>query len=264
MALREMYPMGASKTTQITEDISASAQAIPVSDIDFFPAPPNYATIGVENDAETVIYTGKDEAANTLIGCLRGQSGTVSNAWSEGSQIYHSLTSELMGNVVGNITDLSSGVLDGLELDDGSLLKWDDANKQIVRAIDGVDYWSSNTLPPLPMEEGAWVPQSSGGIISKVNSARYYKIGGLCACSCDISIKASTGTGRTTFTGLPFPQSPAGVYKAGFMGYYSSYSNLGVLINSNLVSITSNGGYLDLNNVKTVGQWIFGFVYTTA
>lgn len=70
---------GNSKCSQLSVAVSPSGTSIPVQDISYFEATPNYITIGVDNDAEVVYYTEVDTTNSMLTGCVRRQAGTVSN-----------------------------------------------------------------------------------------------------------------------------------------------------------------------------------------
>lgn len=104
MALQTMYPAGNSQSTQLVQDISAGVQSIAVADVSVFPAAPNYATIGIENSAEVILYTGIESAGNRLTGIERGKSGTIAKSWQIGAEIYHSWTSDNANAIMGNIT----------------------------------------------------------------------------------------------------------------------------------------------------------------
>ncbi|MDR2655308.1 MAG: hypothetical protein LBC56_04430, partial [Oscillospiraceae bacterium] len=107
MDLQNMYPAAPSLNTALLADIDASAEEIAVTDLNFFPSTPNYATIGMGNEAEVIIYNGKDENTSSLTGCIRGQSGTLAAVWQAGEIIYHSFTSNLMNIIQQNIINLN-------------------------------------------------------------------------------------------------------------------------------------------------------------
>lgn len=110
MALATMYRVGNSRITQLTDAITAAAQIILVADIAAFPAAPNLATIGTENDAEVIFYAGIDAGAGTLTGCLRGRSLTSSRAWPIGTDIYHAWTAETANTMMANIDDTAQSL----------------------------------------------------------------------------------------------------------------------------------------------------------
>jgi len=105
-----MYPAANTLMEQVTADISATEQVIPVTDLTAFPDGPNYVTIGTENDAEVILYSGKNAALSSLTGCLRGQSGTVAHTWDTGEYIYHSFTSSSYNAFKDNIKGLDARV----------------------------------------------------------------------------------------------------------------------------------------------------------
>lgn len=79
-----------SPITTITSDIAANAVSIPVTDITAFPAAPNIATIGTDDDSELILYTSI--SGTSLAGCTRGYNGTTAKAWSSGAEIYRAFT----------------------------------------------------------------------------------------------------------------------------------------------------------------------------
>jgi 6-phosphogluconolactonase (cycloisomerase 2 family) len=69
--------------TELAADINASATSIDVLDASKLPAAPNLVTVGSDETAETIRYTGK--TGNTLTGCTRGFEGTA-KGWAAGTQ----------------------------------------------------------------------------------------------------------------------------------------------------------------------------------
>jgi len=64
--------------------IGAGDTTVPVTDISAFPDAPNLATIGTDEDGETILYTAK--TTDSLSGCTRGVEGTA-KAWPSGTTI---------------------------------------------------------------------------------------------------------------------------------------------------------------------------------
>jgi len=95
-----------SPTTFLDGDIDATQTTIPVIDATKLPDAPNQATIGVTENAETILYTGK--SGNILTGCTRGFEG-VASIWNSGSIIGRNFTnydySSLVSNVIEHIND---------------------------------------------------------------------------------------------------------------------------------------------------------------
>src|SRR5690349_19747509 len=84
MAQLPMYAaMVNSPSTEIAADISETATEIKVLDASKLPAAPNLVTVGSDETAETILYTGK--TGNTLTGCTRGFEGTA-KGWAAGTQ----------------------------------------------------------------------------------------------------------------------------------------------------------------------------------
>lgn len=101
MTFQEMPRVMNTVVTFLTEGINATATTIPVNDISVFPVGPNFATLGIDDDAEVVMYAGTSSAA--LTGCLRGQSGTLAKTWQAGIDIYHAWTAEVANRIMNNL-----------------------------------------------------------------------------------------------------------------------------------------------------------------
>lgn len=92
-----------SPKTTITEDINAGSTVIKVADASVFPEAPNLATIGTDEDAETILYSAK--SGDSLSGCTRGVEGTA-KSWSSGALIARNFTAVEYGYIVDNIKQL--------------------------------------------------------------------------------------------------------------------------------------------------------------
>lgn len=80
-----MYPAQVnSKQTELGVAIDAVQVTIPLVDASLVPDAPNLVTIGTDESAETVLYTGK--SGNDLIGVTRGFQGT-SHSWALGTKV---------------------------------------------------------------------------------------------------------------------------------------------------------------------------------
>lgn len=85
-----MYPaMVNSPETTLSAGITIDATTIPLDDASVLLAAPNLATIGSDEDAETILYAGKD--GNSLTGCTRGFEG-VAKAWNTGDTVFRAFT----------------------------------------------------------------------------------------------------------------------------------------------------------------------------
>ena len=93
--------------------IGAGDTTIPVTDISAFPDAPNLATIGTDEDGETILYTAK--TTDALSGCTRGVEGTA-KAWPSGTTIARNFTNKdfdaLQKNIQETKTQADQGVSD--------------------------------------------------------------------------------------------------------------------------------------------------------
>lgn len=107
MASPVLYPgIAFSPQAELTDNVGAADTIIPVSDVSAFPDAPNLATIGTDEDGETVLYTAKTGAA--LSGCQRGVEGAA-RAWQAGEVIGRNFTAkdhnDLLAALPAAITD---------------------------------------------------------------------------------------------------------------------------------------------------------------
>jgi len=105
--MQQMYPgIVNSPSTTLSNDITNSQTTITVTDPSKFPSPPNEATIGTGEDAETITYTGI--SGNDLTGVTRGFEGTA-KAWVSGTSIGRNFTnydySAIIANLLEHIND---------------------------------------------------------------------------------------------------------------------------------------------------------------
>ena len=111
MAQETMYEaINNSAFATLTADITASSSVIHVSNEELFPDAPNLATIGIDDDAEVIMYSGKGEG--TLTGCVRGFNGTTAKVWSENDLVYRAYTAYDHNTFKSNIEDLESSKLE--------------------------------------------------------------------------------------------------------------------------------------------------------
>lgn len=111
MLNQTMYPgINNSPQTTITAEITASAQEIPVLSVAGFPAAPNLATIGTDENAEIIRYNGV--SGNSLTGCERGFNGTTAKVWPADTLIYRAFSLYDYEALRGNVTQLDADKLD--------------------------------------------------------------------------------------------------------------------------------------------------------
>ena len=107
MALQTMYPgINNSPKTTTAASITASSTSITLNDSTVLPAAPNIAVIGSNNNAEVVIYSGKN--GNILTGCVRGAGGTTAQSWAEDTVVARNFTLLDYDTICSNINDLET------------------------------------------------------------------------------------------------------------------------------------------------------------
>jgi len=88
--MQTMYPGQAnSPQTELSAAIDSTQTTIPVLNASALPSAPNLVTIGIDDTAETVKYTGK--SGNDLTGCVRGFQGAA-KGWSAGTKLARNFT----------------------------------------------------------------------------------------------------------------------------------------------------------------------------
>lgn len=88
----KLYPgIAFSPQAALTDGVGAGDTVIPVSDVSAFPPAPNLATIGTDEEGETVLYAAKTDTA--LTGCVRGVEGAA-KAWSAGEPVGRNWTAK--------------------------------------------------------------------------------------------------------------------------------------------------------------------------
>ncbi|GMQ61210.1 hypothetical protein [Vallitalea maricola] len=108
--MQDMYEaIPNSPVTTITQDITDTVTTITLADASKLPNAPNIATIGNDEQAETIKYTGKD--GNNLTGVTRGFEGTA-RAWGAGTIISRNMTAYDNNAFKGNIEEVSAGLAD--------------------------------------------------------------------------------------------------------------------------------------------------------
>lgn len=102
----DMYPGKInSPQTLLLVSIDDTVTTISVADASLLPDAPNLATIGLDESAETVLYTGK--SGNDLTGCTRGFQGTA-KAWIVNTRIARNFTAYDWDAARQNLEDLAA------------------------------------------------------------------------------------------------------------------------------------------------------------
>ncbi|MDQ0168782.1 phage tail protein [Paenibacillus tundrae] len=136
MAQLPMYAAAVnSPGTELAADITATDTEITLLDASKLPTAPNLVTVGGDETAETILYTGK--TGNTLTGCTRGFEGTA-KGWAAGSLAARNHTAYDYEAGRANIADLDERV-DNIVIPDASLTE-----KGIVQLSDATDGARSN------------------------------------------------------------------------------------------------------------------------
>lgn len=105
--VKPMYKaMVNSPSTELLFDIDSSQTEIAIADVAKLPDAPNLATIGIDENAETILYTGKD--STRLLGVTRGFQGAAS-AWLAGVPVTRTFTEYDYDAIVENIPKLIEG-----------------------------------------------------------------------------------------------------------------------------------------------------------
>ena len=98
-----LYPgIPFSPQATLTDNIGAADTIIEVSDVSAFPPAPNLATIGTDEEGETILYTAKTGTA--LSGCQRGVEGTA-RAWTAGELIGRNFTAKDHADLIAAVTE---------------------------------------------------------------------------------------------------------------------------------------------------------------
>lgn len=151
MAQTPMYAAIAnSPGTELSANISDTDTTIAVLDASKLPAAPNLFTVGNDETAETIRYTGK--SGNNLTGCTRGFNGTTAKGWSTGAKVARNFTGYDHDTFIANIGDLDQRVTaaqtkaDAAETPAGSQAKANAAEANANAHSDGLVGTLSNLL----------------------------------------------------------------------------------------------------------------------
>ena len=153
--MAKLYPgIAFSPQTTLAENIGAADTIIRVADASVFPPAPNYATIGTDEDGETIEYAAK--ADGLLSGCTRGVEGAA-KAWRAGEVIARNFTAadhngmitavtaaqqtaEAAQQTADNCLPLSGGVMTGpikTRNTGSSIIASDDNGYFLLRSVNG-------------------------------------------------------------------------------------------------------------------------------
>ncbi|ETT33267.1 hypothetical protein [Paenibacillus sp. FSL R5-808] len=106
--MKTMYPAQVnSPGTELAGAIDAAQDTIQVADGSVLPDGPNLLTIGTDEAAETILYTGK--TGDELTGVTRGFQGTA-QSWAAGTKVARYFTAYDHDATVSNIGELSTGL----------------------------------------------------------------------------------------------------------------------------------------------------------
>ena len=94
-----------SKNTRLINSIISSDNTLTVEDVSVFPAAPNYATIGTDENAETIFYNAI--SSNELQNVERGKEGTA-KSWSAGEIISRNFSNVDVVAFSNNITKIAN------------------------------------------------------------------------------------------------------------------------------------------------------------
>ena len=99
-----------SPQTELTQPVHSESTEIYVADTAVFPPAPNYATIGIDENGETIEYAAV--ADGLLSGCRRGAEGSPQD-WPAGTPIARNFTAQdqqdIIDAVEASVSSLSGG-----------------------------------------------------------------------------------------------------------------------------------------------------------
>ncbi len=98
------YGVTNSPATIIVKPINETETTIVVENIDVLPDGPNIAVIGIDENAETIIYSGK--SGNMLTGVQRGVEG-VAKSWNVDEEIRRNFTNKDYRTLIENINKIN-------------------------------------------------------------------------------------------------------------------------------------------------------------
>lgn len=102
----QLYPgVPFSPQTALADSIGAADTIIKVADTSVFPPAPNLATIGTDEEGETILYAAK--TADALSGCVRGVEGTA-KAWAKGEPAARHWTAKDHNDLIAVVLELQA------------------------------------------------------------------------------------------------------------------------------------------------------------
>ena len=148
MAQITMYgAINNSPKTVVSVSMTASDTTIQVENVDALPAPPNLATLGEDENAEVISYSGKE--SNTLTGVVRGIKGTTASPWPAGTMVYRAYTAYDHDAFKANIEDLENRKVASVN----NVMP--DDNKNILLSADDIEETASRVFVS-PQEKAKW------------------------------------------------------------------------------------------------------------
>ena len=134
-----LYPgIAFSPQAELTDNIGAADTIIPVSDAAAFPEAPNLATIGTDEEGETILYTAK--TANALSGCRRGVEGTA-KSWQAGEPIGRNFTAKDHADLIAAVREAEkTAEAGGVTFDDGETFQEKYESGELVGPVGTVSY----------------------------------------------------------------------------------------------------------------------------
>lgn len=179
MALTTMYEgMNNSPQTDITAAITASDTVIPVSSVSVFPAAPNLATLGTDENAEVIRYNGI--SGSTLTGCERGFGGSTASPWPKDTVISRQITKYDLDTLRQNVLDLENRKLEAMDTVPTAGSTKPVQSGGVKTALDNKQ--DALTFDPEPTADST-NPVTSGGVKSYVDSHDDFKITGTVSSS---------------------------------------------------------------------------------
>ncbi|REK68008.1 MAG: hypothetical protein C6P35_03295 [Cohnella sp.] len=244
MAQQPMYPaIVNSPQTELAADINASATSIAVLNGAALPAAPNLATIGSDETAETILYTGK--SGNTLTGVTRGFQGTA-KAWTAGAKVARMFTAYDHDTFKANIEDIvAQGSTLTTTLQHGPNLIQTDQASPLAATVYGRTL--VNLLGKQRMDSTDNLA-TDNLTIAVDNTAGNYETG-------NGSIKAAVTNNGNAFLSQKMPSLPSNKY---FLIVIRVKNGTANGIN---VGISGGSGYLDAPTGYTYSNTSFGYAY---
>lgn len=167
--MSELYPgIAFSPQVVLTANVGEADTIIQVSDVNAFPPAPNLATIGTDENGETILYTAK--TADALSGCQRGVEGTA-HAWDAGELIGRNFTAKDHADLIAAAQAAAkTAEAQGVKFADGETFqqKYDDGE---LKGPPGDKGDPGNTGPSGPGARKIVVTLPSSGWVNKAQTA---------------------------------------------------------------------------------------------